>query len=146
MKLELDASTKALLTVFMLGLYFALIHYMEPTPQEKLERCLQKEDHFRNMELALILEIPGARGNRQINIQGINLYTGKRQSVWGFDSDLYSNSSCQHADICRDCPDFHLEIGDTLIKKKGDPVFYLHKKNGICTSYFLCAEDPNLHL
>lgn len=87
--------------------------------------CDMSANANRQTECLLIFNKLPAFSTPYLNAQGINLVTGKE---------------CECEDIGRWWVQYsgHLEKGDTIIKKKGELIFSIHKKDTILSFNFEC--------
>jgi hypothetical protein len=88
--------------------------------------CVAFEKHYRNEELcSMIVEIPPRAGSVYFKAIGRNIKDGKpceceEESRWWA---TFSNE---------------IEKGDTIIKRKGELIFYIHKKDTVLTFNWEC--------
>ena len=80
--------------------------------------CKKWRDNLANDECALVvLQRPNIKDNF-FNFRGVNPTTGKA-------CDCVSETSYRWWDLYAD----KIEVGDTIIKRKGELIFYIHKKD-----------------
>ncbi|MDQ6528086.1 hypothetical protein [Flavobacterium sp. LHD-85] len=95
----------------------------------QLENCNLLANACKADECLLIVQkIPGIRDGK-FNYKGINPLTKKACDCNSVTSDRW------WADYKE-----YIEIGDTLIKKKGELVFSIHKKDTVLSFNFECGE------
>jgi hypothetical protein len=89
--------------------------------------CDSSAEDLRDDECLLIVEkIPGIRDNR-FDYKGINPVTKKKCDCDSYRSDRWWSAYKEY-----------IKIGDTIIKRKGDLIFNIHKKDTILSFTFEC--------
>lgn len=110
--------------VFMIATCFIFIGCMHEVTCEELE------NHFRNLDVQMIITDPDTSPNNIFSVKGTDLITGKKRK--------FTDVEGYYLFFHRICGDQYLEEGDTLIKVKGTTVFNFHKKHGVCKAYVSC--------
>lgn len=89
--------------------------------------CDSTVEYYRSDECLLIVEkIPGKTDGR-FNFKGINPVTKMKCDCDSDTSDMWWAEYKEH-----------IEIGDTIIKRKGELIFSIHKKDTILSFNFEC--------
>jgi hypothetical protein len=86
--------------------------------------CKAITERARLMECNLIInDLPGA--GRTFRVAGINPVTGK--------GEFYSDTDSWYVEFNQD-----IELGDTLVKRKNELKFYIHKKDTVMVFPYKC--------
>lgn len=87
--------------------------------------CEVDAEDYRPRECAIKVEVQKLNG-RRFSLEGINPYTGSRN--WYFDSGSWYALFTKY-----------IAVGDTVVKRKDELVFYIHKKDTVLTFPYECA-------